>query len=996
MVPTVPVSGVFLGGGRSVGPSSSAAKLSVDDERLMAALLSDLDRNPTRDDDDDDDDGDDADDSAAAGSGAALGDVALFAQPDAFTDALQAVYEKDGQLMQRTANAGRRAQRTLRKAASGRGAFDVRPPQPIIDLDDLLDHSTSSYTPHTTTTPTSYHLDTAMDTSHSYSPPSSPSHDAGGADADTTTPMDAQHLSNLAALAAPAHPHKKKKREGGGFAFSSSRAIDSNTSALPTPSSVRSSALPPSGPVPSSLPSASDVFSSMLSSSSASSKAALASAPSSAAPRTALSGPSVSIASSLAKDSGLSPVSADSSLLLYYYDAYEDPVHTPGTVYLFGKALIPSLSASASTCLQVSGLQRNVYLLPRQFALLNADDELSVTDQRVQRLDVFNELRDVMKEFGVESFKVKPVTRSYCFERDVPVDRVADGASLLDPVDGVPASCEYMKLVYPFTCRALPRSLKGRTFSRVFGTKSTALELLLLKRKLMGPAWLEVKDLVKVDKVLSWCRFEYRVHDSKTISHCPAERCPADAPLFSLVSLSTKTVRNERGKAELVMVSLLHQPSVNIDIGGSGGGGGGGPGNADFGVSVETALIPLPNQQLPTDWPVVSKAHNAKRANRTLVQCSNERALLGWLLTRLGNLDPDVLLSHDLHQGRIDLLCSRLHALKVPHWSKLSRLKRTQIPLASSSQDGGHFGGGSSLLDRGVGSGRLMVDTELMAKEFLAGQRLYSLGYLAEHLLALPRDDVDWQAVPSHYARSADLLRLTAHTEADCFIALRLAAHMQLLPLTKQLTALAGNTWSRTLRSMRSERVEWLLLHHFHALKFIVPEKYTAAEKREREARMQQRMQQADDEDGAGNDNGDNDAEADDDGDVQIIAGKGTSARTKVGKTGSAKKRRGAGKGAGGGKAGQKGWTRSFHCRSVPSSSWQAAVQRRVGVGAEARLLRAVRAGAGLQLAVPVHHPGVQPLLHHSPALEDARQHRGRRRSTRGRHRAGTGRRSGR
>ena len=910
VVPSVPVSGVFLGGGRSVGPStSSTAKLSVDDERLMAALLSDLDRHPTRD-GDEDEEGEGEDDPARAGSGAALGDVALFAQPDAFSDALQAVYEADGALMQRTATAGRRAQRTLRKATSGsRGAFDVRPPQPIMDLDDLLDQATAAYTPHTAATTTTHQHDADIDNALSYSPPSSPHRDAsgdGGAEGEGAAPMDAQHLSNLAALAAPAPPHKKKRREGGGFAFSSSRAIDSNASALPLASS-RPSALPPSAPVPSSLPSASDVFSSVLSSSSSSSSnpstASASAVPSSAAARAGLAGPSVAIASSLAKDCGLSPVGADSSLLLYYYDAYEDPVHTPGTVYLFGKALIPSLSASASTCLQVTGIQRNVFLLPRQFALLNADDESSVTDRRVERLDVFNELRDVLKEFGVESFKVKPVRRSYCFDRELPVDS-ASGASLLDPVDGVPSSAEYMKLVYPFTCRALPRSLKGRTFSRVFGTKSTALELLLLKRKLMGPAWLEVRELVKVDKVLSWCRFEYQVNDSKAISHCPADRCPADAPLFSLVSLSAKSVRNERGKAELVMVSLLHQPSVNIDTGGSGGGGAGGQGSADFGVSVETAVVPLPGQQLPTDWPLVLKTHNAKRANRLLVQCSNERALLGWLLTRLGNLDPDVLLSHDLHQGGIDLLCSRLHALKVPHWSKLNRLKRTQIPIASSSSsgEGGHFGGGSSLLDRGVGSGRLMVDTELMTKEFLAGQRLYSLGYLAEHLLSLPREDIDWQAVPSHYTRSSDLLRLTAHTEADCFIALRLAVHTQLLPLTKQLTALAGNTWSRTLRSMRSERVEWLLLHHFHALKFIVPEKYTAAEKREREARLTQQRIQAEGggEGGGDNNDEDNEGEVDDDGDVQIIAGKGTQTRAQGGKGGSAAKKKRAGSGKGG------------------------------------------------------------------------------------------------
>ena len=849
VAPSAPVSGAFLGGGRSVGPSSgAAARLTADDERLMNALLSDLDRNPLRDDEDADEDAD------APRKGAALGDVAMFAQPDAFTDALQAAYEADEALLARTTGTGRRLQRALRGAApspSPQRPFDVRPPQPIFDLDEVVDLRTAQRSNTAADDFAASHSDTALSTSPPSSPPPSPTATPTAAG----PPVDAQRASNLAALSAALPAHKKVRKEA--FAFSSARAVQSNAVA------ARASALPPSGPVQSAAPSATEVFASVLSA---------------AAPSQSIASAAV-IASSLSRDCGLSPVSDDSSLLFYYYDAYEDPQHTPGTVYLFGKgsagtaqteephrthahnaqrslpahcsrwscavlccalcavlwdrpfpcgcavvcaALVPSLSASASTCLQVSGVQRNVFLLPRKWALLNADDERSVTDSAVTLIDVFNELTALLRDFGVEQFKVKPVRRTYAFDRDLPEDE-AEAASLLDPVDGVPREAEYMKLVYPFTARALPRSLKGRTFSRAFGCKSTAMEMLLLKKKLQGPAWLHVTHLDKVDRALSWCRFEYRVSDLKHIQHCRADTCPPQPPLFSLVSLSTKTVRSDKsGRDELVMVSLLHQSAVNVESGNAAA--------DDACSSVETVMAPLHGHQPPTDWPLTLKAHNAKHAKRQVVQCSNERAMLAWLLTRLGNLDPDVLLSHDLHHLTIDLLCSRMQQLKVPHWSKLGRLKRTHFPTGVSG-GAGEGGAGASLLDRGVGSGRLMVDTQLMAKEFLLGKRLYTLSYLAEHIAGLPREDIDGAAVPAMYGRSADLLRLAQHTESDTFIALRLSSHMQLLPLTKQLTALAGNTWSRTLRSMRSERVEWLLLHHFHGLKYIIPERYTAAEK---------------------------------------------------------------------------------------------------------------------------------------------------------------------
>lgn len=40
----------------------------------------------------------------------------------------------------------------------------------------------------------------------------------------------------------------------------------------------------------------------------------------------------------------------------------------------------------------------------------------------------------------------------------------------------------------------LPQDLKGETFSHVFGTNTSSLELLLLSRKIKGPSWLEIKN----------------------------------------------------------------------------------------------------------------------------------------------------------------------------------------------------------------------------------------------------------------------------------------------------------------------------------------------------------------------------------------------------------------------------------------------------------------------------------------------------------------------
>lgn len=48
---------------------------------------------------------------------------------------------------------------------------------------------------------------------------------------------------------------------------------------------------------------------------------------------------------------------------------------------------------------------------------------------------------------------------------------------------------------------------------------------------------------------------------------------------------------------------------------------------------------------------------------------------------------------------------------------------------------------------------------------------------------------------------------------------------LQVIPLTKQLTNIAGNLWARSLQGARAERNEWLLLHQYTQHNYICPDK---------------------------------------------------------------------------------------------------------------------------------------------------------------------------
>lgn len=88
------------------------------------------------------------------------------------------------------------------------------------------------------------------------------------------------------------------------------------------------------------------------------------------------------------------------------------------------------------------------------------------------------------------------------------------------------------------------------------------------------------------------------------------------------------------------------------------------------------------------------------------------------------------------------------------------------------------------------------------------------------------RREIDNDAALKTWATSRDgLLNYVNHCEADTYFVAAIALRVQILPLSKVLTNLAGNSWARTLGGTRAERNEYILLHEFNKNKYICPDK---------------------------------------------------------------------------------------------------------------------------------------------------------------------------
>ncbi|KAI1769076.1 hypothetical protein GGR53DRAFT_277778 [Hypoxylon sp. FL1150] len=478
-------------------------------------------------------------------------------------------------------------------------------------------------------------------------------------------------------------------------------------------------------------------------------------------------------------------IEEDGSLNMFWTDYTE----VNGSLCLFGKVLNKQTGSYVSCFVKIDNILRKLYFLPRQYRQKGGQD----TSEEVEMMDVYSEVDEIMTKLKVDMHKIKACTRKYAFE-----------------LPGIPKEGQYMKLLYPYTKPQIAPETKGETFSHVFGSNTALFEQFVLWKNIMGPCWLKIRDAdFGVLKNASHAKLEVQVNNPDTISSM-SDSDNLDAPPLTLMSVSMRTVFNaKQNKQEILAISARIYENVQLSD----------TTPADKLLSRTFTLIRPNGAAFPMGFEKL--ATGRKKAFTKLVK--QEAEILSFFLAQIDIVDPDVILGHQLEGVDYSILLNRLHEKKTPQWSRLGRMRRAQWPNSIGKA------GGNVFAERQLMAGRLLCDLANDAgKSVMYKCQSWSLTemcniYLGED--ARRRDFDNDAALKTWATEKTGLMDYITHMEADTYFIAALALSTQMLPLTKVLTNLAGNSWARTLTGTRAERNEYILLHEFHRNKYICPDK---------------------------------------------------------------------------------------------------------------------------------------------------------------------------
>lgn len=476
---------------------------------------------------------------------------------------------------------------------------------------------------------------------------------------------------------------------------------------------------------------------------------------------------------------------------MFWYDYSE----IGNSLLLYGKILTID-GVAVTAVVQLHGIYREFFFIPRKYKYVNNKEEKS---EKVKIEDVYNEVIPLIKEkYEISEIVAETVIQKYVFQN-------------LD----IPREIECLKVRLCGTKQnknlIIPSNLEGLTFKYVFGGNTGMFESFVLQKDIMGPCWLSIKN-ANFDELqnISHCEIEISVENIEFINKINYNQ--PSMPKMTILSLSIMTAMNfEKNEQEIICISAsVFKDKIITQV-------------ENFKLEPDekiTYIRPFKTTTLP---PGLQKLASNKNFNLKI--CSNEENLLNNFSFLLEKVDPDIYIGHRLESISFEILLHRMHKLNILKWSTIGKRNRKLWP--EKFNRGSSFFNGFQI--RELFEGRLLCDiANDLGQSLTTNCQTWNLDEMYKNIC---HKDINLSEISIESGNCFEdvsfLFMILKENSMVTEIIFEIGFTLQILNLSKQLTTIAGNSWSHTLSGKRSGGNEYILLHEFYKNGFLIPDKVT-------------------------------------------------------------------------------------------------------------------------------------------------------------------------
>ena len=446
-------------------------------------------------------------------------------------------------------------------------------------------------------------------------------------------------------------------------------------------------------------------------------------------------------------------MNSNKTMDFFFYHCHEED----NNIYLFGKNYSPN-AFNTTLCIQILRPCYYLYFYP----IFGREDEL------------IEEVRDMCVNNNGFMINAEYKTMKYCW-----------GDQLIQ----TEAKWLEVSVSNQTDLKRFPQ--KGRSYTCVSGISSSLTENFLIRRKIKGPQWCVLKDIIEPQNVVSFCpMYCIKTFDDVVVNEDKIDSLP---PPLNVCILTIRSFFDETARQHQIFALSLRVFMNCSHL-------------EDFESNYVHTYITKPSSW-SSEMQICPDADTEK-----ITVCQSERQLLTRFVSVIEALDVDFLASFSMFTTDIPLLFERMRVTKVKQWSKISRLNRdTQIRNNRVNK----------IL---CFAGRFAVDIREGCGEFLK-LKANDLSSIALQELQIKRQQIDHLNVSDELEDKTRLHNLVVYMEKDTAILTKLIEKIQLLQVCFRLSQVSGCQLARILTCRPSIRCEYYLLHSFYERDYILPDK---------------------------------------------------------------------------------------------------------------------------------------------------------------------------